>query len=129
MSNIINIQNIEKYPTAYTYLNDESKNTILNYMNGMQQLANRYYEKYMNALPVVTKYLSLYQHTLTGLTGAKNAYATLGIMVEYNWPGHKDFWFLATREDTENYNNSEENEITEEVNTEINELIQYGDIQ
>ena len=119
----INIQSIDKYPTNYNFLSEEEQNKILSYMNGMQDLANQYYQKYFKDSD--DKSLKLYQHTLTGLTGAKNAFATLGIMVE-KW-GINDEWILATKIDAENYNDTEEQ--THEVIKEINELISYGDIQ
>jgi hypothetical protein len=59
-------------------------------MNGMNDLAQRYYIKYMDDITANQKYLRLYQHTLTGLTGAKNAYATLGIMTEFDFPRGKN---------------------------------------
>lgn len=56
-------------------------------MNGMQALANRYYRTYMDNIEEhidTGKYIRQYNHTITSLTGSKNAYATLGIMVEYD---------------------------------------------
>ena len=119
----INIQNIEKYPENYLNINEEDKVKILYYMRGMQDLANHYYEKYFKEAE--DKDLRLYQHTLTGLTGAKNAYATLGIMVE-KW-GENGEWILATKQDAENYVNGEDDS-AQEIIEQINELIDYGDI-
>ena len=119
----INIQDIEKYPENYLNINENNKVKILYYMRGMQDLANHYYEKYFKEAE--DKDLRLYQHTLTGLTGAKNAYATLGIMVE-KW-GKNGEWILATKQDAENYVN-EEDDSAQEIIEQINELIDYGDI-
>lgn len=119
----INVQDISKYPINYNNIQEEDKVKILSYMNGMQALCERYYTKYFEDSD--NKSLRLYQHTLTGLTGAKNAYATLGIMVE-KW-GSNGEWILATKIDAEDYNNTEEE--TSEIIEEINELISYGDIQ
>ena len=119
----INIQDIEKYPENYLNINEEDKVKILYYMRGMQDLANHYYEKYFKEAE--DKDLRLYQHTLTGLTGAKNAYATLGIMVE-KW-GENGEWILATKQDAENYVNGEDDS-AQEIIEQINELIDYGDI-
>lgn len=60
------------------------------------------------------------------LTGMKIAYASLGIKVEYNWPNHKNEWFLATREDAENYENAPEESDEEPINQ--NTLLSYGDV-
>lgn len=49
-------------------------------MQGVQHLCDYYYDKYFTNAE--QKSLKLYQHTLTSLTGSKNAYATMGIMVE-----------------------------------------------
>lgn len=119
----INIQDISKYPDDYDNLQEEDKIKILSYMNGMQDLCNFYYKKYFENSE--EKSLKLYQHTLTSLTGSKNAYTTLGIMVEKWGPNEK--WILATRTDAENYNNTEKE--TSEIIEEINKLIDYGDIQ
>ena len=57
----------------------------------MQALANRYYREYQDNIEEHVEsgaYIRQYNHTITGLTGAKNAYATLGIKVEYNWPNN-----------------------------------------
>lgn len=120
----INIQDIEKYPENYLNINEEDKVKILYYMRGMQDLANHYYEKYFKEAE--DKDLRLYQHTLTGLTGAKNAYATLGIMVE-KW-GKNNEWILATKQDATDYIDQEEDDSAQEIIEQINELIDYGDI-
>lgn len=68
---------------------------IISYLNGVQDLANRYYNNYLQELEKtfdstekhkkdVERYLRLYNHTVTSLTGSKNAYATLKIMCEYD---------------------------------------------
>ena len=119
----INVQDVDKYPDNYGSLISLEREKILNYMNGMQNLADRYYQKYFKDSD--DKSLKLYQHTLTGLTGAKNAYATLGIMVE-NW-GENGEWILATKQDAENYINKQDNPI-EEVIEEINKLLDYTDV-
>ena len=121
----INIQDLEKYPEDYSNLDEEDKLIIINYMRGMQDLANHYYEKYFKEAE--DKDLRLYQHTLTGLTGAKNAYATLGIMVE-KW-GKNNEWILATKQDAIDYiNQEEEDDSAQEIIEQINRLIDYGDI-
>jgi len=129
MGHVINIQELDQYPDNYDGLSGEDQAIILGYMNGMQALANRYYREYMDHIEDhidTGKYIRQYNHTITSLTGSKNAYATLGIMVEYNWPGYKGLWVLATREMAETYRNDEidENEIPENYNI----LLDYSDI-
>mgnify|MGYP003296888677 CR=1 FL=1 len=119
----INIQDIDKYPDDYNWLSSEEQIKILGYMRGMQDLCERYYRKYFEETE--EKDLRLYQHTLTGLTGAKNAYATLGIMVE-KW-GNNGEWILATKIDAETYNN-EDDSSAEEVIEQINSLLDYTDV-
>ena len=121
----INIQDTDKYPENYNNLSIDTQNKIINYMNGMQALAERYYNKYF--LDSEEKSLKLYQHTLTSLTGAKNAYATMNIMVEYDWPGHKGIWFLANKEDAQNYINAEDDETSEVINN-ISDLLDYTEV-
>ena len=121
---LINIQTIDKYPDNYIWLSEEQKNKILSYMQGVQRLCDYYYDKYFTNAE--QKSLKLYQHTLTSLTGSKNAYATMGIMVE-KW-GQNNTWILATKEDAQRYDEENDN-TTEQVIEQINELIDYGDIQ
>ena len=121
---LINIQDIDKYPENYDFLQEEERCKILNYMNETQERANRYYNRYLEN-PDNKKALLLYQHTLTNLSGSKNAYATLGIMVE-NW-SLGGAWILATKEDAENYNEQEENNVNNHIE-ELPALIYYGDI-
>lgn len=126
----INIQSINDYPDNYDWLSTENQNKIIDYMNGMQELANRYYKTYMDNIEEyqdLGTYIRQYNHTITSLTGSKNAYATLGIMVEYDWPKHKGKWILATKTDaifTENY--QEENDDNTIVNKNI--LLDYTEI-
>ena len=122
----LNVQNIDKYPENYDDITDTQ--VILAYMNAMQGLAERYYQKYMTN-PSSEEYWNLYQHTLTSLTGSKNAYATLGIMVEYGWKNHLHEWFLATRQDAIDYAESADEEAGfENINELISELLDYTDV-
>ncbi len=136
MYRVINVQEVESYPGNYDWLSDQEKSIIVNYLNGVQNLANRYYNQYLDELAKkannnkdadVEKYLRLYNHTITSLTGSKNAYATLGIMVEYDWPNYRGMWILATREMAENYNTDQEVE-PESPTTNQNILLDYGDV-
>lgn len=127
---VINVQELEQYPENYDWLSDDDKNVVLGYMNGMQALANRYYKTYIDNIEEhinTGKYIRQYNHTVTSLTGSKNAYATLGIMVEYDWPNYRGMWILATREMAENYNTDQEVE-PESPTTNQNILLDYGDV-
>jgi len=126
MDRVINTQDIEKYPDNYSWLEQEQQTKILGYMNGMQALAQRYFDRYSENVEENKRYLNLYQHTLTGLTGAKNAYVTLGIMVEFDFPRAKNEWILATKEDAQAYIDYQGDEIAQDS---ITDLIDYGDIQ
>ena len=136
---VINVQDIDKYPDNYDFLEPEQKMKIIGYMNGIQKLADRYNAKYITELEFsvdnndvpndINRYLRLYNHTITSLTGSKNAYATLGIMCEYDWPHHANEWILATKQDAIDYNNFQETEVDEEVNNILdNTLLDYSDV-
>ena len=144
MYKVINVQDIELYPDNYEWLDKEQQLIIISYLNGVQDLANRYYSRYLEELNStfdltnkekhekdIEKYLRLYNHTITSLTGSKNAYATLKIMCEYDWPEHSQRWFLATKEDAQNYNDFKETEVEDNIDDILNNssmLLQYGDI-
>lgn len=141
MYKVINVQDISLYPDNYDWLNSEQQIIIISYMNGVQDLADRYYEKYSLELESsiddeeqskkdIEKYLRLYNHTITSLTGSKNAYATLNIMCEYDWPGHDHKWFLATKEDAQNYNELQETEVDDNIDNIFNtsSLLKYGEV-
>lgn len=126
---VINVQELDQYPEDYEWLSEDDQNVILGYMNGMQALANRYYKEYMDHIEEhidTGKYIRQYNHTVTSLTGSKNAYATLGIMVEYDWPNYRGMWILATRSMAESYGDEEEQEDVPIINP--NTLLDYSDV-
>ena len=126
---VINIQELDQYPEDYDWLRDEYQDAILGYMNGMQALANRYYRTYVDNIEEhvnTGKYIRQYNHTLTSLTGSKNAYATLGIMVEYDWPGYAGMWVLATREMAETCINDTQS--AKDVPINPNVLLDYSEV-
>lgn len=144
MYKVINVQDVDLYPENYDWLTPDQKTVIISYMNGVQDLADRYYDNYWTELNAtfdlseaekrnkdINKYLRLYNHTTTSLTGSKNAYATLNIMCEYDWPGHAQRWFLATKEDAQNYNEFQETEVEENIDDILNgssSLLSYGEV-
>lgn len=109
---VLNIQDVNLYPDNYDFLPADKQEKIIGYMNGIQDLADRFYKQHQEVLlddnpdndADHDKYLRMYNHQITSLTGSKNAYATLGIMVEYNWRGHYHRWALVTKEDAILYN-------------------------
>lgn len=65
-----------------------------------------------------------YNMQLSEISGAKNAYYTIDIMVERNWLG-KTGWILATKEDAianETYEEPQEDQPIQPV------LLSYGDV-
>lgn len=127
--NPINIQSIDNYPENYNWLSIEIQEKILGYLNGMQELANRYYKKYQENIEEYEElgtYIKQYNHTITSLTGSKNAYATLNIMVEYDWPNYRGKWILATKNDAiyaeEHINDTDEEDINQNI------LLDYTDV-
>lgn len=103
---IRNTEDVLRYPESYDFLTEEQQLVIVNYMNAVQDLAQRYYDTHLEYEIDEYKhgmYLKLYNQTMSELTGAKSAYTTSGIYVEYNWPNHYHKWILATREDAQAY--------------------------
>lgn len=144
-----NINNIDDYPTDYNWLPIEDQQKILKIMNTRQKLADQYWQickdsyiesesydvnldEYMYTISTImdkdiNEKLYLYNAAINFISGARIAYASLGIMVEYNWPNHKGEWFLATASDASAYENSqEEEEIDQPVLQNI--LLHYGDV-
>ena len=83
---IRNTEDVLQYPETYD-LTEEQTVVITNYMNAVQDLAQRYYDKHLTFegdKPIHNRYLNLYRQTMSELTGAKSAYSTVGIHVEYN---------------------------------------------
>lgn len=141
MYKVINVQDIDLYPEDYNWLDQDQQLVIISYLNGVQDLANRYYNNYLQELEKtfdstekhekdVERYLRLYNHTVTSLTGSKNAYATLKIMCEYDWPGHSQKWFLATKQDAQNYNEFQESEVEDNIDDILDRssLLTYGEV-
>lgn len=136
---INNTEDIMEYPENYDNWTEEQKDVIIKYMNAVQHLCDEYYQKHLNSESLNNtqehqEYLSLYRHTLTSLTGSKNAYATLGLKVEYNWPNHKHEWFLATRQDAEEFLNAPDDpypdscDIPDDTEQKTNKILDYGDV-
>jgi len=121
---MINVQDIDSYPENYDNVPQEIQTIIISYMNGMQQLAKRYYQKFIDKNDLAQ--YNLYAHTLTSLSGSKNAYASLGIMTEYNWKGHPGEWFLATREDAEQYDPDWEETIPDIIQRDLLDYLDVG---
>ena len=143
---IKNIDPIESYPENYDSLGNEYKEKIITLMNIRQKVADEYWrickdsyediedeelDEYKYTFTTLldkelNERLAAYNAAINFLSGMRIAYASLGIKVEYNWPNHKDEWFLATREDAENYENAEETQ--EDPPVTQNVLLHYGDV-
>jgi len=139
-----NIDSIESYPENYDSLGEQYQERIITLMNTRQKVADEYWrickDSYENIEELdeykytfttlldkeLNEKLAAYNAAINFLTGMKIAYASLGIKVEYNWPNHKNEWFLATREDAENYENVPEESDEEPINQ--NTLLSYGDV-
>lgn len=131
---IRNTEDVLQYPETYD-LTEEQSVIITNYMNAVQDLAQRYYDKHLEFEEdesTHNRYLNLYRQTMSELTGAKSAYSTVGIYVEYNWPEHYHKWIIATRADAQAYLDAADDPYpirpddgTEEA--QISPLLSYGD--
>ena len=96
-----NINKREEYPDNYDKMQDAYKNAILDFFADQQKRANDYYEEHITAETAEerSKLLGLYNHQLDVMIGAKLVLACIGIKMEYNWPGHKGEWIMATAND------------------------------
>lgn len=139
-----NIDPIESYPENYDSLGEQYQEKIITLMNARQKVADEFWricnDSYENIEELdeykyifttlldksLNERLMAYNAAVNFLTGMKIAYASLGIKVEYNWPNHKNEWFLATREDAENYENAPEESDEEPINQNV--LLSYGDV-
>lgn len=143
-----NINNISDYPSNYEWLETEKQNKILELMNTRQKVADEYWNlckniyedkdclelnDYKTIFTVsidkdIEEKLRIYNNMINFISGARIAYATLGIMLEYNWPNHKNEWILATIEDAEAYLNAPEVEgaSSEPITNKL--LLGYGDV-
>ena len=103
-----NINKIEEYPVDYSDLPQDKQDIILNFFAEQQEKANDYYEKHIVAETQEerSKLLGLYNHQLDVIIGAKLILALLGVKMEYNWPGNRGKWILATKADYEKNENA-----------------------
>lgn len=126
---IKNTQDISKYPENYDWLTEEQQESIINYMNEIDSIASNIFIDYKKALKNnetenANALYEDYNMQLSEITGAKNAYYTISIMVERNWLG-KTGWILATKEDAianETYEEPQEDQPIQPV------LLSYGDV-
>lgn len=141
-----NINDISTYPSDYNWLSEEQQNKIVTILNARQKIADEYWtlckniyeneecldtDDYKTIFTIsadkeTNEKLRIYNNLINFLSGMKIAYASIGIMVEYNWPDHKGEWFLATQEDAINYKNAPEEPADQPVIQNI--LLSYGDI-
>lgn len=96
-----NINKREEYPADYDDLAADKKEIILHFFAEQQEKANDYYEKHIGVEDDEehARLLSLYNHQLDVIIGAKLILALLGVKMEYNWPGHEGEWIMATASD------------------------------
>lgn len=141
-----NINPITDYPSNYDWLTEEQQNKILNLMTNNQKMVDAYWKLCKDSAEnfeqtnlddmtyihtemldkTLNDKLAVYNIAANFLSGMRIAYASLGIMLEYNWPGHKNEWILATTEDAENYENAPEESDEEPINQNV--LLSYGDV-
>ena len=141
-----NINDISTYPSDYNWLSEEQQDKIVTILNARQKIADEYWtlckdiyeneecldtDDYKTIFTIsadkeTNEKLRIYNNLINFLSGMKIAYASIGIMVEYNWPDHKGEWFLATQEDAINYENAPEEPADQPVIQNI--LLSYGDI-
>ena len=136
---IDNINNLEDYPENYDDWDPNKLQNATDYMNAVQASLETYRQKHEEAEgkdeEEHLQYLTLIQHCLTSLQGSKNAYVTLGIMMEYNWPGHEYEWFPAIRDDARLFEEWQEGEGgntppegEDEEPVQPDDLLDYGDV-
>lgn len=90
---------IRKYEEnqAFTKLDPYEREELLAWFNKRQARLNYHLRENKNDIDTIQNYIGQ-------LRGARDSLATLGILVEYNWPGqHRRKWFFPTYDDALDY--------------------------
>lgn len=92
----------ENYPVTYHWLNKEQQEKILQWFKkefNAAQAANK--DRLILVRDIYESGHKRYQDAIHRIQAAQEALEILGIFVEYDWIGHREEWFLATRQDAE----------------------------
>lgn len=89
-------------------LTEQEKNTIVSVMNMVERRAQKFYKEYEQAKSenndVRAEYnLRLYSNACNEIRGMRNLLRALGVVICYDWPGHRGEWFFPTHEEIDYY--------------------------
>ena len=98
------------YPENYDQFTQEQQDSILSWFNTTKQIERGLISystksKNENELKALSDRREKYE---VRLRAAQSILRTMGVFVEYNWPGHEHEYFLATRADAELYRKEHE---------------------
>lgn len=98
------------YPEHYNYLTKDQQESVLSWFNTTKDI-----ERSIISTSVKSKserelkaFFENRERYETQLRGAQSILRTMGVFVEYNWPGHEHEYFLATSADAERYRKEHE---------------------
>lgn len=82
-------------------LTEQEKNTIVSVFNMTEARARKFYKAYEQAEDdIQAEYnLELYKKNTCELWGMQNLLRALGVVICYDWPGHRGEWFFPTAEE------------------------------
>lgn len=90
------------YPEHYNYLTKDQQESVLSWFNTTKDIERSIIS---NSVKSKSENRERYE---TQLCGAQSILRSMGIFVEYNWPGHEHEYFLATAADAERYRKEHE---------------------
>jgi len=98
------------YPDNYDYLTKEKQASVLSWFNTTKDIERSIIgsstkSKSEDELKVFSDTRERYE---AKLRGAQSILRTMGVFVEYNWPGHEHEYFLATAADAVRYRKEHE---------------------
>ena len=93
------------YPDNYDFITNDQQESVLSWFNTAKDIERSIISasvksKSERELKVFSENRERYE---TQLRGAQSILRTMGVFVEYNWPGHEHEYFLATSTDAERY--------------------------
>lgn len=98
--------NIDQYPADYYYvISQDTLSRIVNYLNQLGEKLNDSYDLLgmINVRDIARQSKKDYDRTLNEINGIIAALAAGGIVIEYDWPGHRGEFFAATYDDACTY--------------------------
>lgn len=85
-------------------LTEQEKNSIVSVFNMTEARAHKFYKAYEQAKSEnksvrAEHNLRLYSNASNEIRGMQNLLRALGVVICYDWPGHRGEWFFPTAEE------------------------------